>query len=63
MIFVNSKELSKHQMIVHMDKMFQCQSCNKVFNNRKEFEKHAIDIHGLSQSNYNFAKKQKLSTR
>jgi hypothetical protein len=45
MILVNSEELKKHQIVVHIDKMFQCQSCNKVFDNKQEFERHAIEVH------------------
>ena len=48
MIFVNSKELAKHQIDVHINEMCQCQACNKVFDNRQEFEKHAIQVHGSS---------------
>ena len=44
-ILVNSEELEKHQIVVHIDKMFQCQSCNKVFDNKQEFERHAIEVH------------------
>jgi uncharacterized C2H2 Zn-finger protein len=29
--------------------MFQCQSCNKVFDNKQEFERHAIEVHSRSQ--------------
>jgi uncharacterized C2H2 Zn-finger protein len=46
MILVNSKELAKHQIDVHINEMLQCQSCNKVFGNSQEFEKHAIEVHG-----------------
>jgi hypothetical protein len=48
-ILVNSEELEKHQIVVHIDKMFQCQSCNKVFDNKQEFERHAIEVHSRSQ--------------
>jgi uncharacterized Zn finger protein len=46
---VNSKELLKHQIAVHIDKMFQCQSCNKVFDTKIKFENHAAKVHGNSQ--------------
>jgi hypothetical protein len=52
MIFVNSKELAKHQIDVHINELFQCQSCNKVFGNSQEFEKHAIEVHGSGGSHY-----------
>jgi uncharacterized C2H2 Zn-finger protein len=49
MVFVNSQQLGKHQIVVHIDKMFQCQSCNKVFDNKQKFERHAIEAHSRSQ--------------
>jgi hypothetical protein len=48
-VLVNSKELLKHQIAVHIDKMFQCQSCNKIFGTQDKFENHAAEIHGMSQ--------------
>src|SRR5215208_1658949 len=61
MVLVNYKEFLKHKVVVHIDKMFQCQSCNKVFGTKVKLEKHAADVHGSSQhttitattSNYN----------
>jgi uncharacterized C2H2 Zn-finger protein len=49
-ILANSRELLKHQIAVHIDKMFQCQSCNKIFGTKDEFENHAAEIHGISQN-------------
>jgi hypothetical protein len=46
---VNYDELLKHQIAVHIDKMFQCQSCNKVFDTTIKFEIHAAEIHGNSR--------------
>jgi Zinc finger, C2H2 type len=49
-VLVNSKELLKHQIAVHVDNMFQCQSCNKIFGTKDKFENHAAEIHGMSQN-------------
>ena len=46
MVFINSSELAKHQMAVHEEKMFQCQSCNEVLANEQEFRRHTIGVHG-----------------
>lgn len=46
---VNYEELLKHQIAVHIDKLFQCQSCNKVFDTKIKFETHAGEVHGNSQ--------------
>jgi uncharacterized C2H2 Zn-finger protein len=45
MVLINSKELLKHQIAVHIDKMFQCQSCNKIFGTKNKFENHVAEIH------------------
>ena len=61
MILVNEEELTKHQIIVHIDEMLQCKSCSKVFDNKQEFEKHSAEVHGnKSQSDSNFAKNTEL---
>jgi len=60
MVFVNQEKLIEHEMIVHVDQMLQCQSCNKVFANKDEFEKHEIEIHTGSQSTSNLSKKQTI---
>jgi uncharacterized C2H2 Zn-finger protein len=49
MVLINYKEFLKHKVTVHIDKMFQCQSCNKVFGTKIRLEKHAADVHGSSQ--------------
>ena len=49
MVLVNSKELLKHQIAVHIDKMFQCQSCNKIFGTKNKFENHVAEIHDKPQ--------------
>lgn len=58
MMFVNSEKLLQHEMIVHVDRMLQCQSCNKVFTNKEEFKKHEIEIHSGSKSSSNLGEKQ-----
>jgi uncharacterized C2H2 Zn-finger protein len=60
MVFVNQEKLTEHEMIVHVDQMFQCQSCNKVFANKDEFKKHEIEIHTGSQSSSNLSKYQTI---
>jgi uncharacterized C2H2 Zn-finger protein len=50
MVLVNSRELLKHQNAVHIDKMFQCQSCNKIFGTKDKFENHAGEIHGMPRN-------------
>ncbi len=60
MVFVNQEKLIEHEMIVHVDQMLQCQSCNKVFANKDEFKKHEMEIHAGSQSSSNFSKKQTI---
>jgi uncharacterized C2H2 Zn-finger protein len=57
-MFVNSEKLLQHEMIVHVDRMLQCQSCNKVFTNKEEFKKHEIEIHSGSKSSSNLGEKQ-----
>ena len=64
MILVNEEELTKHQIIVHIDEMLQCKSCSKVFDNKQEFEKHSAEVHGnKSQSDSNFAKKHRIEKK
>jgi uncharacterized C2H2 Zn-finger protein len=64
MVLINEEELTKHQIIVHIDKMLQCQSCNKVFDNKQKFEIHCAEVHGSkSQSDSNFAKKHKIEEK
>jgi len=59
-MFVNSEKLLQHEMIVHVDQMLQCQSCNKVFTNKEEFKKHEIEIHSGSKSSSNLGEKQMI---
>jgi hypothetical protein len=58
MVFVNQEILLEHEMIVHVDQMLQCQSCNKVFANKDEFKNHEMEIHAGSQSSSNLSKEQ-----
>jgi uncharacterized C2H2 Zn-finger protein len=46
MVVVNSNELVSHRNAVHVDSMLQCQACGRFFEGEKEFEKHAIEVHG-----------------
>ena len=52
MIFVNPEELAKHKKVVHVNEKYQCQSCNKFFGNKQEFEKHTFEIHS-EKNRYN----------
>jgi hypothetical protein len=54
MVFINSEELAKHKTVVHIDKMYQCQSCNRFFANKEEFEKHTIKVHSEKIENNDF---------
>lgn len=64
MNLINEEELTKHQIIVHIDEMLQCKSCSKVFDNKQEFEKHSAEVHGnKSQSDSNFAKKHRIEEK
>src|SRR6478609_8554273 len=37
MLFLNSIELTVHEINVHVDKLYQCQSCYKILRNTDEF--------------------------
>jgi hypothetical protein len=64
MVLVNEEELTKHQIIVHIDRMLQCQSCSKVFDNKEEFEEHCAEVHGnKSQSDFDFAKEYRIEEK
>lgn len=65
MVLVNEEELTKHQIIVHIDRMLQCQSCSKVFDNKQMFEKHIAELHGskFSHSDSNFANKHRIEEK
>jgi len=59
MMFVNSEKLLQHEMVVHVDQMLQCQSCNKVFTNKQEFKKHEIEVHSGSKLSSNLGERMK----
>ena len=40
MLFLNSIELTVHEINVHVDKLYQCQSCYKILRNTDEFNEH-----------------------
>lgn len=48
MIFLNSRELDVHEINVHIDKLYQCQSCYKILRNADEFNEHIKKIHYTS---------------
>lgn len=49
LVFVNLNELLKHKIVLHSDRKYQCQSCNKIFDTRYKFENHLAEIHDTSQ--------------
>jgi len=50
MVFLNSMQLTMHEMNVHVDKLYQCQSCYKIFPNANEFNKHIKKVHSTPSS-------------
>lgn len=48
MIFLNSIELTVHEVNVHTDKLYQCQSCYKILRNADEFNRHIKMVHNTS---------------
>ena len=40
MLFLNSIELTVHEINVHVDNWYQCQSCYKILRNTDEFNEH-----------------------
>ena len=40
MLFLNSIKLTVHEINVHVDKLYQCQSCYKILRNADEFNEH-----------------------
>jgi uncharacterized C2H2 Zn-finger protein len=49
-LLVNSKELLKYQIAADINKMFQCQSCNMVFDTKNKFENHVAKTSDNSQN-------------
>jgi ribosome-binding protein aMBF1 (putative translation factor) len=50
LVLVNPKELLKHKIVLHGDRIYQCQSCNKIFDTKYKFENHLAEIHDTSQN-------------
>jgi len=48
MLFLNSIELTVHEINVHVDKLYQCQSCYKILRNTDEFNEHIKRVHSRS---------------
>jgi uncharacterized C2H2 Zn-finger protein len=48
MLFLNSIELTVHEINVHVDKLYQCQSCYKILRNADEFNEHIKRVHSRS---------------
>jgi hypothetical protein len=46
--FLTSKELDIHEINVHIDKLYQCQSCYKILSNADEFNEHIKSVHNTS---------------
>jgi uncharacterized C2H2 Zn-finger protein len=64
MVLTDSEELTSHRAAVHIDKGIQCRSCAKFFEDKQEFEKHSIEVHGtVSQSSSNNGMKQRKEGR
>lgn len=40
MAFINTTELDHHIDLAHTKSLFQCQSCNKIFKDKTEFNEH-----------------------
>jgi Zinc finger, C2H2 type len=50
LVLINTKELLKHKIVLHNDRIYQCQSCNKIFDTKYRFENHLAEIHDTSQN-------------
>ena len=48
MVFVNLIDLTVHEINLHCDKLYQCQSCFETFSDQKEFDKHVKAVHNIS---------------
>jgi hypothetical protein len=40
MAFIDRVQLNEHLTLVHKEGYYQCQSCNKIFEYKNEFEQH-----------------------
>ncbi len=47
-IFKLYKGLTVHEINVHVDKLYQCQSCYKILRNTDEFNEHIKRVHSRS---------------
>ncbi len=65
MAFITQGDLYDHEIIVHLENGFQCQSCYLFFEDKKQFTEHAIihspspNINRLKKLNENHLRKQK----
>jgi hypothetical protein len=50
LVLLNTRELLKHKIVLHNDRIYQCQSCNKIFDTKYRFENHLAEIHDTSQN-------------
>ena len=50
LVLVNPNEILKHKIVLHSNRMYQCQSCNKIFDTKYKFENHLAKIHETSQN-------------
>ena len=48
MLFLNSIKLTIHEINVHVDKLYQCQSCYKILCNTDEFNEYIKRVHSRS---------------
>jgi ribosome-binding protein aMBF1 (putative translation factor) len=48
MLFLNSIERTVHEINIHVDKLYQCQSCYKILRNTDEFNEHIKRVHSRS---------------
>lgn len=53
--FINESILNQHVALVHKNSLFQCQSCNLVLADEKEFSKHM-------ETHYAFQDRDNLQT-
>ena len=50
MLFLNSIELTVHEINIHVDKLYQHQSCYKILRNTDEFNEHIKRVHSRFSS-------------
>jgi hypothetical protein len=55
---ISPEQMMEHKIAVHIDLMFQCQSCSKIFDNKEKFKEHMISVHGaVPESSADLGKK------